>query len=167
MKTNKELNVGSVHWNYHVWLSAKQFLDAGNIVFDNNISVHAPILMNYAFACELALKACAIQTRYNCKPFDNGIIPTASFKPTVRGHKLFSDVFDNLLPETQLPISTKFKKITNLDLRSQLIEFNDYFVDVRYSFENSARSWDLSGMRKFANALLDATLPGEHLSHEI
>ena len=160
---NNELNVGSPHWNYHVWLDAKQFLDAGNILFDNDISICAPILMNYAFACELALKACNVQTRYNCKPKHDGLIPTASFTSTTRGHKLFSQVYENLPHDIQRAISTKFNGIANTDLRDQLTKYNDYFVDVRYSFERPVRSWDMSGMRDFANTLLDATLPDEHL----
>ena len=162
MKSN-ELNVGSPSWNYHVWLDAKQFLDAGNMLFDNDISIWAPILMNYAFACELALKACDMQTRYNCKSKMAGVISTASFVSTTHGHELFSQVFGNLPHDIQRTISAKFNSVANTELRDQLIKYNDYFVAVRYSFERPARSWDLSGMRDFANGLLDATLPDEHL----
>ena len=160
---NNELNVGSPCWNYHVWLDAKQFLDAGNLLFDNNISIFAPIIMNYAFACELALKACVVKTHFKCKPIEGGLIPTGSHISTTHGHKLFSQVFENLPQSMQRTISAKFHIVADTDLRDQLIKYNDYFVDVRYSFERPVRSWDLSGMRTFANALLDATLPNEHL----
>ena len=157
MTNENDLNVGSVRWNYHVWLSANQFRDSGNLLFEHDSSIHAPILMNYSFACELALKSCAMQTRSNCKPSGNGIIPTASFKPASRGHDL-TQVFDKLPEKARLAVSTEFNKLFERDLRAELIEFKDYFVDIRYSFESRARSWDLLGMGKLANGLLDATL---------
>ena len=157
MTNSNELNVGSPSWNYHVWLYANQFRDAGNLLFETSLSNHAAILMNYSFACELALKACSVQTQYNCKPTGNGIIPTASFKSHARGHKL-ADVFDKLPQKSRLAISAKFQELTNQDLRNQLVEFNDYFVDIRYSFEKRCRSWNLTGMAALANAVLDATM---------
>ena len=159
---NNDLNIGSPRWNYHVWMDAKQFLDAGNILFDSDISVCYPMLMNYAFACELALKACDVQTRSNSKQIEGGPIPTGSFKSTTHGHRLVSDVFQKLPLDMQRKIANRFSEIANAELHDQLVIFNDYFVHVRYSFERPARTWDLSGMRNFANALLNATLLGEH-----
>lgn len=158
MTSDNELNIGRVRFNGWLWQSASQFNDAADTLFDTDAAKYSTaILMNYAFACELALKACAVQKRYNCKPSGNGLIPTASFKSASHGHNL-SKVFDKLPDETKESISTAFKNETNKELRSELNKFQDYFVDIRYSFEQRPWSYDLTGMRNLANALVVATL---------
>lgn len=158
MTSDSELNIGRVRFNSWLWQTASQFNDAADKLFDTDVARYSTaILMNYAFACELALKACAVQERYNCKPSGNGIIPTASFKSVSHGHNL-TNVFDKLPDDTKESISVAFKNETKKELRSQLNEFQDYFVDIRYSFEKRPRSYDLTGMRDLANALVVATL---------
>jgi hypothetical protein len=164
MTSDNELNIGRVRFNGWIWQTASQFNDAANTLFDTDVAKYSTaILMNYAFACELALKACAVQKRHNSKRSGNGIIPTASSKSASRGHNL-TEVFDKLPDETKESISTAFKNETNKELRSQLNEFQDYFVDVRYSFEQRPRSYDLPGMQNLANALVVATLDAARTS---
>ncbi|MDB4793222.1 hypothetical protein OAG75_01120 [bacterium] len=158
MNFNKTKNVGQVRFNGHVWRIASDFSDAADALFDSDSQKFVyPILMNYAFACELALKACSVQTRYNCEPPGIGLIPSASFKPTSYGHDL-EKLFDQLSPDTRGSVSNEYKYITSEELCSQLALFKDYFVDVRYSFEQKSQTYDLSGLRRLANGLVAAVL---------
>lgn len=156
MKAETKQDIGRVRFNSWIWQTASQFNQAADTLFEGDLVNHTyPILMNYAFACELALKACAVQTRYNCKPLVDGIIPTASFKSTAHGHDLGA-VFGQLPSDTRDAVSNAYNNITGENLSSQLAEFKDYFVDVRYSFEQRPRSYDLTGLRRLANGLVEA-----------
>ena len=156
MKSDTKQNIGRERFNNWICQTARQFNQAADTLFDGDLANHTyPILMNYAFACELALKACAVQTRYNCKPGVDGIIPTASFKSTADGHGL-GTVFGQLPSDTREAVSNAYNNITGEDLSSQLAEFKDYFVDVRYWFESRPRIYDLTGLRRLANGLVDA-----------
>ena len=156
MTSDTKLNIGPVQFSNWIWLDACQFRDAANTLYDTDHAKYPfVILMNYAFACELALKACAVQTRYSCEPLPNGIFPSATLEPAAHGHKL-AEVFDQLPDEVKELVSTAFKNITNTELRPQLVKFQDYFVDVRYSYEKRPRCYDLTGMRDLANALVKA-----------
>jgi len=157
MKPDTSLNIGRVRFNGSIWETASEFNRAANLLYDTGLAgFSTAILMNYAFACELALKSCAVQKRYNSKPVANGIIPSASCKSEAHGHKL-DEVFDQLSDEIKKTVSREFKNITNTELRPQLVEFRDYF-SIRYSFEKRSSSYNLSGMQELANALIDATL---------
>lgn len=41
--------------NGHIWMVAEEFYNAAECIWDSNYSY--PLLVNYAFACELALKS--------------------------------------------------------------------------------------------------------------
>ena len=157
-----ELFVGRPRFNAHVWRIACEYRDAANTLYEDNLDAFVyPILVNYAFSCEIAAKSCYVQTQYNSKPTDNGLIPTAChiavkeidgtlFKAT--GHDLIK-VFEQLPNLIKTNVAQSFRREIGLDLRAQLIEFRDYF-DVRYSFENRPRSHSLSGIRTLSNGFI-------------
>ena len=156
-KLDPDLFVGRPRFNGHVWQTASSYRDAANALYDTDLIGYChPILMNYAFSCEIAAKACCVQTQYNCKPTGNGLIPTACAIPIPHGHDLIK-VFEQLPNETKSAIANTFKNNVGTDLRSQLIKFRDYF-DVRYYFEKRPQSHDLSGIRELSNGFVDSTL---------
>ena len=168
MKSNTKLDpdlfVGRPRFNGRVWRTASSYRDAANTLYDTDlISFCHPILMNYAFSCEIAAKACCVQTQYNCKPTGNGLIPTACAIPIPHGHDLIK-VFEQLPNETKTAIANTFKDSVGIDLRSQLIEFRDYF-DVRYYFEKRPHSHSLSGIRELSNGFVDSTLEAAKASN--
>ena len=111
---------------------------------------------NYAFSCELSLKASEGLVKFS-EVTPEGLLMASNIESSVRGHDLLS-VFEKLKPETQRAIEVEFAACVEAELRPLLVKCYDYFRKGRYSFEQKAASYALSEVRLLARGLLDAVL---------
>ena len=142
-----------------VWKQASQFDEAADFLWDRGIyDFMLPIIVNYAFACELAIKSCNCTTRYNVSNPLPSLIPTASFKSNirVRDHNLV-DLFAQLSQQHRIAIERRFREQTEVELLPLLEDCQSCFVDGRYEYENRPCSFPLSGLRRLSNGLVAVT----------
>ena len=141
-----------------VWTQASQFNEASDFLWDKGVSdFMLPIIVNYAFASELALKSCDCCTRANAEALP-GLISTASFtsKIRVRNHNLV-DLFAKLHMPLQTHIQAQFRQEMETELTPLLEDCQSCFVDGRYAYENHPTSFPLTNLRTLSNGLVNAT----------
>ena len=142
-----------------VWKQASQFNEASDFLWDRGIwDFMLPIIVNYAFACELAIKSCNCHTLANVSNPLPGLISTASFRSNirVRDHNLV-DLFAKLSGANRKIIETRFLEETEAELQPLLEDCKSCFVDVRSEYENRPSSLPLYGIRRLSNGLVAAT----------
>lgn len=132
-----------------IWEAAERFFKAAEAIRCNEkISIEElayPLIVNYAFLCELSLKAA-----------ESKIKPSATnTESAVHGHQL-KTLFHNLKPDTQNFIQTEFESTSGRELQPLLDECSRYFITGRYEFEQSGGSYNFSGIRILAKYLLSA-----------
>jgi hypothetical protein len=141
-------------------MAAEQFYNAAELIWraeNIDISVYSyPLIVNYAFSCELALKSSEGLVKFS-DASPEGILKAINTESSVRGHKLHS-IFKELKPETQQAIESEFQISTGENLIPLLVECADYFEKGRYPFEQIGGSYSLSGVRTLAKGLLDAVM---------
>lgn len=139
-----------------IWRAAQQFFKAGEILWehDDQFKCIFPLIMNYAFSCELSLKATEALVKQSNKRPDTLLNVTYS-KSKVQGHKLHV-IFNKLHKDTQDGIKAKFFLITGQQLIPLLEKCSKYFVEVRYGFEIVGGSYAVSDLRILAEGLLES-----------
>lgn len=144
----------------HIWMAAEQFYNTAELVWNSDdIDLAAyvyPLVVNYAFSCELSLKASEGKVKFS-EASPEGLVFASNIESAVRGHDLRS-IFAKLKQETQEGIKSEFESSTGEDLILLLEECSKYFEDGRYSFEKIGGSYSLSGVRTLAKGLLDAVM---------
>ncbi|SEG14741.1 hypothetical protein SAMN06264348_102215 [Oceanospirillum linum] len=144
----------------HIWMAAEQFYNAAEKVWNSDdIDLAAyvyPLVVNYAFSCELSLKASEGKVKFS-EVSSEGLLFATNIESAVRGHDLKS-IFTKLKLETQEGIKSEFESATGENLIPLLEECSRYFEDGRYSFEKIGGSYSLSGVRTLAKGLLDAVM---------
>lgn len=151
--------------NGHVWMMAEQFFNAAeHIIKTENIDLNRyvyALIVNYAFSCELSLKAAECKVKFSEKT-PSGILLPVNTESVIRGHNLY-DLFMDLKPETRNLIEEAFFHSNNKELTPLLIECSDYFEKARYSFEQCSGTFSLTGVRILAKGLLDSVMAyGKH-----
>jgi hypothetical protein len=146
--------------NGHIWMAAEQFFNAAEHVLndeaiDPNHYVY-PLVVNYAFSCELSLKASEGLVKFS-EVTPEGLLMAVNTKSAVRGHDLHT-IFTKLKPETQSAVEAGFLASTRTQLIPLLKECSNYFEHGRYSFEQLGGAYSLSGVRRLARGLLDSVL---------
>lgn len=151
----------------HIYISAKQFHDAAELIWERTDGAVGdyvyPIIVNYALACELAMKACE-STTSSAPVREDALLPTAEINSTIWGHKL-SKLFENLDSVTQLKLEAAFSSIAGRSLQPLLTECEDYFIKARYTWEKDNKCvFHLSGVRGLSSGLIEAvpTLSASH-----
>jgi len=141
-------------------MAAQQFYNAAEYIWnstDLDLSGYVyPLVVNYAFSCELSLKS-SEATVQATNVQQGQLIPAAAIKSSVRGHELDS-VFQDLKQETQIFLQNEFFSNTGEQLMPLLKECSKYFENCRYSFEKKSGSYNLSGVRTLAKGLLDSVM---------
>jgi len=141
----------------HVWLIAQDYFLAGKELSNSDTSNFIfPIIVNYAFACELAIKSAETDLVNNNESHENGSLLSQSYIKTfkVRGHSLV-ELFDKLSPSTQNDIESTFNSFTGKDLKALLNTCEDYFVQARYPYRaSSPNNYQLSSVETLAKGLL-------------
>ncbi|MEA2117717.1 hypothetical protein [Halovibrio sp. HP20-50] len=151
----------------HIYISAKQFYDAAELIWEKTDGAVGnfvyPIIVNYALACELALKACESST--SSEPVREGaLLPTAEINSTIWGHKL-SKLFEGLDSDTQLKLDAAFSAVAGLSLQPLLKECESYFIKARYAWEKDNKCvFHLSDVRNLSSGLI-AAVPTLGASH--
>ena len=144
----------------HIWRSAQQFFKAAEHIWnDNNIDLNEyvyPLIVNYAFSCELSLKASESKVKFSDASPD-GLLSAINTEATVRGHDLH-EVFGKLQSDTQLGLKAHFLALTGNELVPQLIQCAKYFEHGRYGYEQIGGRYGLSDVRSLAKGLLDTVL---------
>lgn len=144
--------------NGHIWMVAEQFFNTAELVWktsDGHITSNVyPLIVNYAFSCELALKASVGVVKVG-QVTPDGLVPAAATKSAIRGHNL-SDLFKNLPPPIQSSIAASFLSSEEEDIIPLLEMCSNYFEEARYPLEKIGGSYDLSGVRNLARGLLQA-----------
>lgn len=146
--------------NGYIWAAAEQFFNAAEHIWndetaDLNRYLH-PIIVNYAFSCELSLKAAEGKVRYS-EITASGLLMPVNTESAVRGHDLY-DVFSRLKPETQNALTKIFSDKTGEPLIPLLQKCAKYFEHGRYSFEHICPSYSLTDIRCLAKGLLEAVM---------
>ncbi|XOZ32485.1 hypothetical protein ACMDCT_09725 [Halomonadaceae bacterium KBTZ08] len=146
--------------NGHIWMAAEQFFNAAELIWntdgiDLNRYVH-PLVVNYAFSCELSLKASEGLVKFS-EVTSEGLLKAVNTESAVRGHDLYT-IFTKLKPDTQKAICSEFFASTETELAPLLKECSKYFEQGRYSFEQIGGSYSLTGVRTLARGLLDAVM---------
>ncbi|AKH69386.1 hypothetical protein IMCC21906_01710 [Spongiibacter sp. IMCC21906] len=141
----------------HIFISAKQFYDAAELIWQKtNGAVGSyvyPVIVNYALACELALKACESTTSSALVP-EGALLPTAEINSTIWGHKL-SKLFDTLASDTQQQLAAEFYSTVGVSLQPLLAECDGYFIKARYAWEKDNKCvFHLSGVRQLSSGLI-------------
>lgn len=137
--------------NRHILASARAFYKSAKILNNNEFPNDAiPIIVNSAFALELYLKA------FNSKKiFKNGketsegitIYESVISKASSTGreahklHYLYNDLNDKIKE-----IIEREHSEANESLEEVILEFNNLFVEWRYSFEGSNKSVNITKM---------------------
>lgn len=146
--------------NGHIWMAAEQFFNAAEHIWsDAGIDLNHyvfPLLVNYAFSCELSLKASEGLVRFS-EVSPEGLLKAVKTESAVRGHDLYA-IFTKLKPETKTAIEAHFYESTEIQLVPLLMECSKYFEHGRYSFEQISGSYSLSGVRSLARGLLDSVM---------
>lgn len=146
--------------NGHIWMAAEQFYNAAELIWNSeNIDINGymyPLIVNYAFSCELALKSSEGKVKFS-EVTPEGLLMSTNSESSVRGHELLS-IFRKLKPETQNAIESEFESCTGKSLIPLLEECSKYFKKGRYSFEQKGGSYSLSGVRTLAKGLLDSIM---------
>lgn len=147
---------GTTRPDAKIWRAAQQFFEAGEILWahENRDKCIYPLIMNYAFSCELSLKATESLVKYSSVQYGIVLNPISS-ESCVTGHHLYS-IFQKLKQETRDEIEAEFLRLAEVDLIPLLRKFSTYFVDVRYSFEKTGGSYAISDLRILAHGLLEA-----------
>jgi len=153
-------DVMSIRPNGHIWMAAEQFFNAAESIWNSaegDLSKYVyPLLVNYSFACELALKSA--EGKVKQPPIiENGLIPVSTIHPAVKGHNLLS-IFNKLKPETRKGIEKEFISITGENLTPLLKKCGYYFEKARYPFEQKGGAYNLSAVRDLAKILLDSVM---------
>ncbi|GEM_PF-2081219 len=77
--------------NGHIWMAEEQFYNAAKLIWnaeDININTHLdPLLVNYAFSCELSLKASEGKVKYSEVSHEE-ILFLLNIESVLRGHDL-------------------------------------------------------------------------------
>ncbi len=146
--------------NGHIWMAAEQFYNTAELVWnsesiDLNRYVY-PLIVNYAFSCELSLKASEGLVKFS-EVTPEGLLMAVNIESAVHGHDLYT-VFTKLKAETQNGIESEFVLCTEEKLVPLLKECSKYFEKGRYSFEQIGGSYSLSGVRTLAKGLLEAVM---------
>lgn len=146
--------------NGHIWMAAEQFFNAAEHVWNSeNIDLNGyvyPLVVNYAFSCELSLKSSEGLVKFS-EVTPEGLLMATNTESAVRGHDLHT-VFTKLKPETRNAIESEFISCTGERLIPLLKECSKYFEKGRYSFEQIGGSYSLSGVRTLARGLLDSVM---------
>lgn len=144
----------------HIWRSAQQFFEAAEHIWnDNNIDLNEyvyPLIVNYAFSCELSLKASESKVKFS-EVSPDGHLSAINTESSVRGHDLHV-IFTNLKPESQRMLKSYFVEVTGNELVPQLQKCAKYFENGRYGYEQAEGTYDISSVRKLAKGLLNALL---------
>lgn len=154
------MNKVRIRPNGHVWILARQFYTAADIIYssqDCDLAEHTmPLLMNYAFSCELSLKSLEFQHIQ-----DDRLGPGLSYKitrePNVWGHDLLG-IFCKLKAPTRDLLAREFLSVHGDELEPMLQLCKKYFEDSRYSFEGNSQSFCVTNIRELARDLLPSTL---------
>lgn len=139
-----------------IWRTAQQFFEAGEIIWahENRENCIYPLIMNYAFSCELSLKA--TESLVKQSSVEGGIVMNPiNSESCVTGHNLYS-IFQKLKQETRDEIQAEFLSLADVDLIPLLEKCANYFVDGRYAFEKIGGSYAISDLRTLAMGLLEA-----------
>ena len=100
--------------NGHIWMAAEQFYNAAELIWNSeNIDINGyvfPLIVNYAFSCELALKSSEGLVKFS-EVTPEGLLMATNSESSVRGHELLS-LFRKLKPETQNAIESEFESFT-------------------------------------------------------
>ena len=133
--------------NQHVLASARAFYNAAKMLHDEKfINVEIPVLVNSAFALELYLKS------FNSKKiFQNGKLNNEGIaiyeevvnKPNTTGHNL-ADLYSAISDEIKQVIKSEY--LENESFENGIIEFNNIFIEYRYSFERRNKGVNLTKM---------------------
>ncbi|WP_306603026.1 hypothetical protein [Azonexus sp.] len=146
--------------NGYIWMAAQQFFNAAEHLWNaDDIGLDhyvGPLIVNYAFSCELSLKASEGLVK-SSKVTPEGLLMAVNTESAVRGHDLYT-IFTKLKPETQNAIEIGFLESTEIQLVPLLKECSKYFEQGRYSFEQIGGSYSLSGVRTLAKGLLDSVM---------
>lgn len=140
-----------------IFKSAKQFHDAAELIWEKTNgdvgNYLYPIIVNYALACELSLKAC--ETTTSSPPVPEGsLLPTAEINSTIWGHKLLK-LFESLAPDTQRQLGAKFHSDFGVSLQPLLDKCDNYFIKARYAWEKDNRcAFYLSDVRQLSSGLI-------------
>lgn len=141
-------------------MAAEQFFNAAERIWnDDTIDLNRyvyPLVVNYAFSCELSLKASEGLVKYS-EITPDGFLKAVNTESAVHGHDLYL-IFNQLKPETRRVVEANFLASTGIPLTPLLKECSKYFLHGRYSFEQISGSYSLSGVRNLARGLLDAVL---------
>lgn len=144
--------------NGHIWMAAEQFFNAAEHIWNDDTAELEryvyPLIVNYAFSCELSLKASEGLVKFSEVTPDE-LLKAVNTESAVRGHDLYA-IFTQLKPETQSAVETNFLTSTGTPLIPLLKKCSKYFSHGRYSFEQFGGSYYLSGVRDLAKGLLEA-----------
>ena len=123
--------------NGHIWMTAEQFYNAAELIWDaEDMNVNAyldPLLVNYAFSCELILKASECKVKYSEVSHEE-ILSSVNIESVVRRHDL-KFIFEKLEQETQRVVKLEFEFSTNQRLIPLLKECANHFENCRYLSE--------------------------------
>lgn len=149
---------GRIRPDGRIWMAAQQFYDVATQIWDNNepaIDDYTyPIIVNFAFACELAMKASEATAVYPLT-LQGGILPASKTESQVHGHKL-KTILSKLHESTQTAIKANFERTTSRELMPLLEKCDDYFAKARYGYEKTTGFYRLSDVRELAKGLLFA-----------
>ncbi|GAB2197816.1 hypothetical protein MAH4_18230 [Sessilibacter sp. MAH4] len=139
--------------NNHIYITATTFFQAAEVLWGSGRSNFAyPIIMNYAFACELTLKSMLSQTTPS-KMSPDGILGLTS-TTSKHGHQL-DKLFNQLPSELKDKIEKNFSENCEYDLNSLLNKCSKYFESSRYVYEKKGISHNLTEMRTLTTKLIN------------
>ena len=140
-----------------VWLTAKSYCLAAKALSEADLTQFIfPIIVNYAFSCELAIKSAEVETVSDGDLQSSNTLMSRVYPKTKRinGHSLV-DLFNELSPNTQDCIQDEFLSKTGNDLLSQLKTCENYFVEARYHYKNGApNKYEITELEELAEGLL-------------
>jgi hypothetical protein len=154
----------------HIWMHAEQFFNAAELLWDTETGditkLLLPMVVNYALAAELAMKAAEGVTTYGDEvdllvdgQVVGSVIGAATLKSAASGpgHAL-PKIFARLRQDVQTDISQEFKSATGEELAPLLAKCSDYFIYARYAYEQKVGFYDVGAVRTLADGLLKAVM---------
>ncbi|WGL16658.1 hypothetical protein PVT68_18140 [Microbulbifer bruguierae] len=137
-----------------IYRAAKQFFNAAELLWDSDRSDYIfPIIVNYALACEIALKSIECKVVTPEIP-DGALLADTTVVSNSWGHKL-SKIHASFTPENRETLQRKYTEITSQDLASDLEKCDEYFVKARYPWEPSNKQvFSITHVRSLAKNLL-------------
>lgn len=110
-----------------------------------------PFVVNLSFSIELYLKCLSTTTTYSKK--QNTDLPILDRKlRTIYGHE-FDVIFNKLPPMDQENLSSQYFEKHGAQLKLDLTEIKNAFIEYRYSFEKNSLSINLTLLNQIADFL--------------